>query len=132
MVKENLNNISDGNRELMKQIFKEFKENIVGYIRTAHIDDHRMYIKRQEDIIRCFCKEYNIECKKIYIDEGFLGINFESPGIKSITKSNKEKVILTSEFPRFSRDLLGLDKYVDDNDKIIIGITDGTIIKKDI
>ncbi len=130
MIKENINHISDINRELMKQIFKEYKEGIVGYVRTAHIDDHIMNIKRQKDIILCFCKEYNIKCKKIYIEEGFSGINYERPNIKNITKSNKEKVILTTEFSRFSRDMIALDRYVDENDKIIIGITDGVIIRK--
>ena len=59
MIKENINHISDINRELMKQIFKEYKEGIVGYVRTAHIDDNIMNIKRQKDIILCFCCDIN-------------------------------------------------------------------------
>ena len=117
------------NEEIIKQIIKEHKGKIVGYIRTACIDEQS--IERQKDIILCFCNKNNAKCEKIYIDAGFSGRNFERPGISKITRSRREKVILVSEISKFSRNIIDLIEYIYRNDKIIIEITDNIIIGKD-
>lgn len=56
----------DENKKLIQQILIDNKEKIIGYIRVSYSDDSEKEIKRQEDIIINFCKEFNVNCNHIY------------------------------------------------------------------
>lgn len=129
MLKQELIDI-DLDKELIIQILNENKGNIIGYIRTAQYDDSEIVIRQQENIIISFCKEFNVECKEIYIDDGFSGLNYDRPGIRKITNSSEKKVILMSNITRLTRNFTDMMNFISNNNKIIIGITDGIIIKK--
>lgn len=127
MLKENLM-CADIDKKLIRQILYKNKENIVGDIRTASYDNDNIVVKQQEDIIMNFCKEFNVNCKEIYIDNGFSGLNYDRPGIKEIINSGRNEVILVSDMVRISRDYLGMNNFTEKINKSIIGITDGIII----
>ena len=115
------------NRELIEEILKQNRNEIVGYIRTASKDQSIISINHQKDAILDFCKKYNVTCKNIFIDDGFSGLNFNRPGIKNITEHEEYKVILVKEFSRFSRDYIDTKKYIDNNKKILLSVTDFNI-----
>lgn len=57
-----------------------------------------MAIIIQENYIKIFCEKFEINMKKIYIDDGFSGRDFNRPGISKIIKSKENQVILTQNF----------------------------------
>lgn len=115
------------NRELIEEILKQNRNEIVGYIRTSSKDQSIISINHQKDAILDFCKKYNVTCKNIFIDDGFSGLSFNRPGIKNITEHEEYKVILVKEFSRFSRDYIDTKKYIDNNKKILLSVTDFNI-----
>ena len=55
------------------------------YLRLSKDDDGRnesVSIGTQRDILTDYCNEHNIPIHKIYIDDGYSGLNFERPGFK--------------------------------------------------
>lgn len=128
MFKENLvcANIDE---KLSRQLLEENKDDVIGYIRNAYYDYNDTNIMRQQDIIINFCRKFNVECKEIYIDNGFSGLDYERPGIKEIIRLKKHKVILMSDISRLSRSYSEIINFIDKANISIIGITDGIIIK---
>lgn len=127
--KINREGIEKANKKMIKKIINQNKDGIVGYIRISCKEKSEILIRNQEKSILDFCKEYNIKCKKFFIDEGYSGINFDRPGIKNITENVKYKIILVKDFSRFSREYISIKRYVDKNKKIIISVICPAIIR---
>ena len=120
----------DENKKLIQQILIDNKEKIIGYIRVSYSDDSEKEIKRQEDIIINFCKEFNVNCNHIYIDNGFSGVNFDRPGIKEIINVKEKKVLLMSNINILTRSYMKIQDFIKNLNISIIGINDGFIIKR--
>lgn len=120
----------DDNKKLIQQILIDNKEKIIGYIRVSYSDDSEKEIKRQEDIIINFCKEFNVNCNHIYIDNGFSGVNFDRPGIKEIINVKEKKVLLMSNINILTRNYMKIQDFIKNLNISIIGINDGFIIKR--
>ena len=50
------------NNSLIQQMLLDNKDKIIGYIRVFQYEDNKK-IKRQENTIINFCKQFNIYCK---------------------------------------------------------------------
>lgn len=120
----------DENKKLIQQILIDNKEKIIGYIRVSYSDDSEKEIKRQEDIIINFCKEFNVNCNHIYIDNGFSGVNFDRTGIKEIINVKEKKVLLMSNINILTRSYMKIQDFIKNLNISIIGINDGFIIKR--
>lgn len=120
----------DENKKLIQQILIDNKEKIIGYTRVSYSDDSEKEIKRQEDIIINFCKEFNVNCNHIYIDNGFSGVNFDRPGIKEIINVKEKKVLLMSNINILTRSYMKIQDFIKNLNISIIGINDGFIIKR--
>lgn len=120
----------DENKKLIQQILIDNKEKIIGYIRVSYSDDSEKEIKIQEDIIINFCKEFNVNCNHIYIDNGFSGVNFDRPGIKEIINVKEKKVLLMSNINILTRSYMKIQDFIKNLNISIIGINDGFIIKR--
>ena len=120
----------DENKKLIQQILIDNKEKIIGYIRVSYSDDSEKEIKRQEDIIINFCKEFNVNCNHIYIDNGFSGVSFDRPGIKEIINVKEKKVLLMSNINILTRSYMEIQDFIKNLNISIIGINDGFIIKR--
>ena len=125
--KINNKGVKVASKELIEEILSKNIDGIVGYIRTACEDQYGIAIRNQKEEILEFCKKYNINCKELFIDNGYSGLNFNRPGIKKITENSKYKVVLVKDLSRFSRDYIGTSKYIEDNKKIILSIIDSSI-----
>lgn len=122
--------VTNENKKIIRQILKCNEKGIVGYIRTASSDYGNISIKNQKDIITNFCKEFDIRCTDIYIDDGFSGLNFERVSIKSIIDSNKYNMIIVSNFSRIARDYNLMTDFIEKINKSIVGINECIVIKK--
>ena len=91
------------NDSLIQQMLLENKDKIIGYIRVSQYQDNEKEIKRQEDTIIDFCKQFNVDCKHIYIDNGFSGLDFDRPGIKEILNKKEKKVLIIFSIDRLTR-----------------------------
>ena len=120
----------DENKKLIQQILIDNKEKIIGYIRASYSDDSEKEIKRQEDIIINFCKEFNVNCNHIYIDNGFSGVSFDRPGIKEIINVKEKKVLLMSNINILTRSYMEIQDFIKNLNISIISINDGLIIKR--
>lgn len=120
----------DENKKLIQQILIDNKEKIIGYTRVSYSDDSEKEIKRQEDIIINFCKEFNVNCNHIYIDNGFSGVNFDRTGIKEIINVKEKKVLLMSNINILTRSYMKIQDFIKNLNISIIGINDGFIIKR--
>ena len=120
----------DENKKLIQQILIDNKEKIIGYIRVSYSNDSEKEIKRQEDIIINFCKEFNVNCNHIYIDNGFSGVNFDRTGIKEIINVKEKKVLLMSNINILTRSYMKIQDFIKNLNISIIGINDGFIIKR--
>ena len=117
----------DENKKLIQQILIDNKEKIIGYIRVSYSDDSEKEIKRQEDIIINFCKEFNVNCNHIYIDNGFSGVNFDRTGIKEIINVKEKKVLLMSNINILTRSYMKIQDFIKNLNISIISINDGLL-----
>lgn len=117
----------DENKKLIQQILIDNKEKIIGYIRVSYSDDSEKEIKRQEDIIINFCKEFNVNCNHIYIDNGFSGVSFDRPGIKEIINVKEKKVLLMSNINILTRSYMEIQDFIKNLNISIISINDGLL-----
>ena len=117
----------DENKKLIQQILIDNKEKIIGYIRVSYSDDSEKEIKRQEDIIINFCKEFNVNCNHIYIDNGFSGVNFDRTGIKEIINVKEKKVLLMSNINILTRSYMEIQDFIKNLNISIISINDGLL-----
>ncbi len=118
------------NDSLIQQMLLENKDKIIGYIRVSQYQDNEKEIKRQEDTIIDFCKQFNVDCKHIYIDNGFSGLDFDRPGIKEILNKKEKKVLIIFSIDRLTRSYGLIQNFIKNTNISVISIDDGFIINK--
>lgn len=118
------------NNSLIQQMLLDNKDKIIGYIRISQYQDNEKEIKRQEDTIINFCKQFNVDCKHIYIDNGFSGLDFDGPGIKEILNKKEKIVLIISSIDRLTRNYELIQSFIKNTNISVISIDDGFIINK--
>lgn len=118
------------NNSLIQQMLLDNKDKIIGYIRVAQYQDNEKEIKRQEDTIINFCKQFNVDCKHIYIDNGFSGLDFDRPGIKEILNKKEKIVLIVFSIDRLTRSYGLIQSFIKNTNISVISIDDGFIINK--
>ena len=118
------------NNSLIQQMLLDNKDKIIGYIRISQYQDNEKEIKRQEDTIINFCKQFNVDCKHIYIDNGFSGLDFDGPGIKEILNKKEKIVLIISSIDRLTRNYELIQSFIKNTKISVISIDDGFIINK--
>lgn len=118
------------NNSLIQQMLLDNKNKIVGYIRVSKYEDNEKEIQRQENAIIDFCKRFNVDCKHIYIDNGFSGLDFNRPGIKEILNKKEKMVLIMFSIGRLTRSYELMQDFIKNNNISVISINDGFIIKK--
>ena len=118
------------NNALIQQMLLDNKDKIVGYIRVSKYQDNEKEIQRQENAIIDFCKRFNVDCKHIYIDNGFSGLDFNRPGIKEILNKKEKMVLIMFSIGRLTRSYELMQDYIKNTYISVISINDGFIIKK--
>ena len=118
------------NNSLIQQMLLDNKDKIMGYIRISQYRDNEKEIKRQEDTIINFCKQFNVDCKHIYIDNGFSGLDFDGPGIKEILNKEEKIVLIISSIDRLTRNYELIQSFIKNTNISVISIDDGFIINK--
>ena len=87
------------------------------YLRLSKDDDSRnesVSIGTQRDILTDYCNEHNIPIYKVYIDDGYSGLNFERPGFKELLSDVERGVInmvITKDLSRLGRDYIMTGYY---------------------
>ena len=118
------------NNSLIQQMLLDNKDKIVGYIRVSKYEDNEKEIQRQENAIIDFCKRFNVDCKHIYIDNGFSGLDFNRPGIKEILNIKEKMVLIMFSIGRLTRSYELMQDFIKSTNISVISINDGFIIKK--
>ena len=118
------------NNALIQQMLLDNKDKMVGYIRIAKYQDNEKEIQRQENTIIDFCKQFNVDCKHIYIDNGFSGLDFNRPGIKEILNKKEKMVLIMFSICRLTRSYELMQDFIKNTNISVISINDGFIIKK--
>lgn len=118
------------NNSLIQQMLLGNKDKIVGYIRVSKYEDNEKEIQRQENAIIDFCKRFNVDCKHIYIDNGFSGLDFNRPGIKEILNKKEKMVLIMFSIGRLTRSYELMQDFIKSTNISVISINDGFIIKK--
>lgn len=118
------------NNALIQQMLLDNKDKIVGYIRVSKYEDNEKEIQRQENAIIDFCKRFNVDCKHIYIDNGFSGLDFNRPGIKEILNKKEKMVLIMFSIGRLTRSYELMQDFIKNINISVISINDGFIIKK--
>lgn len=118
------------NNSLIQQMLLDNKDKIIGYIRVSQYQDNEKEIKRQEDTIIDFCKQFNVDCKHIYIDNGFSGLDFDRPGIKEILNKKEKIVLIIFSIDRLTRSYGLIQNFIKNTNISVISIDDGFIINK--
>lgn len=118
------------NNALIQQMLLDNKDKIVGYIRVSKYEDNEKEIQRQENAIIDFCKRFNVDCKHIYIDNGFSWLDFNRPGIKEILNKKEKMVLIMFSIGRLTRSYELMQDFIKNNNISVISINDGFIIKK--
>ena len=118
------------NNDLIQQMLLDNKDKIVGYIRVSKYQDNEKEIQRQENAIIDFCKRFNVDCKHIYIDNGFSGLDFNRPGIKEILNKKEKMVLIMFSIGRLTRSYELMQDFIKNTNISVISINDGFIIKK--
>ncbi len=118
------------NNSLIQQMLLDNKDKIVGYIRVSKYEDNEKEIQRQENAIIDFCKRFNVDCKHIYIDNGFSGLDFNRPGIKEILNKKEKMVLIMFSIGRLTRSYELMQDFIKSTNISVISINDGFIIKK--
>lgn len=118
------------NNALIQQMLLDNKDKIVGYIRVSKYQDNEKEIQRQENAIIDFCKRFNVDCKHIYIDNGFSGLDFNRPGIKEILNKKEKMVLIMFSIGRLTRSYELMQDFIKNTNISVISINDGFIIKK--
>ena len=114
----------------MRKNFILFFLYFFGYIRVSKYQDNEKEIQRQENTIIDFCKRCNVDCKHIYIDNGFSGLDYNRPGIKEILNKKEKMVLIMFSIGRLTRSYELMQDYIKNTNISVISINDGFIIKK--
>lgn len=96
------------------------KEYYVGIYLRLSKDDERIgesvSIENQKLLLTKYVKEQGWHQKKIYIDDGFSGTNFERPGFKEMLEDAKGGIInliLVKDLSRFGRNYIQTGQFTD-------------------
>ena len=98
-------------------------KNCVLYIRTANKNEYS--IINQKELLKYYAKQHGLIIKKVFIDNGYSGINFQKPNfLKMVTyiKDNNIKNILIKDVSRLSRDIYKLILFLEKMKNIDINI----------
>ena len=112
----------------IKEILDKNKNGIAGYVRTASREDSIILIGQQENIIKKYCKKYNIKINHFFIDDGYSGLNYDRPEFQKIMNSNKYKVVLVSDISRLGRNIQKGKEIIQEKNKIFIAVNDSIVI----
>ncbi len=93
--------------------------------------DASQSIQNQKEMLRAYCQERNWEIFDIYCDDGYSGIDHSRPAFNRLLhdcEAGKIQIVLCKDQSRFSRDIVVIEKYL--NDKFLewgirfIGVAD--------
>lgn len=83
------------------------------YCRVA--SKNRVEIKKQKEILKNYCNENNYEIYKIYIDNGYSGIDDNRPNYNKLLNDLKKNVfdtIIVRDMSRLGRSFIKLEKVI--------------------
>lgn len=90
------------------------------YLRISKEDeqkiDNSQSIINQQNYLMKYADENKFSIVKIYIDDGFSGLNFERPSFKNMLddiKENKIDTIITKDLSRLGRDYISTGYYIE-------------------
>ena len=87
------------------------------YLRLSKDDDGRsesVSIGTQRDILTDYCNENGFEIYKVYIDDGYSGLNFDRPDFKEMLDDIDRGIInmvITKDLSRLGRDYIMTGYY---------------------
>ncbi len=83
------------------------------YCRVA--SKNRVEIKKQKEILKNYCNENNYEIYKIYIDNGYSGIDDNRPNYNKLLNDLKKNIfdtIIVRDMSRLGRSIIKLEKVI--------------------
>lgn len=83
------------------------------YCRVA--SKNRVEIKKQKEILKNYCNEKNYEIYKIYIDNGYSGIDDNRPNYNKLLNDLKKNIfdtIIVRDMSRLERSIIKLEKVI--------------------
>lgn len=83
------------------------------YCRVA--SKNRVEIKKQKEILKNYCNENNYEIYKIYIDNGYSGIDDNRPNYNKLLNDLKKNIfdtIIVRDMSRLGRSFIKLEKVI--------------------
>ncbi len=83
------------------------------YCRVA--SKNRVEIKKQKEILKNYCNENNYEIHKIYIDNGYSGIDDNRPNYNKLLNDLKKNIfdtIIVRDMSRLGRSIIKLEKVI--------------------
>lgn len=83
------------------------------YCRVA--SKNRVEIKKQKEILKNYCNENNYEIYKIYIDNGYSGLDDNRPNYNKLLndlKKNMFDTIIVRDMSRLGRSIIKLEKVI--------------------
>lgn len=83
------------------------------YCRVA--SKNRIEIKKQKEILKNYCNENNYEIYKIYIDNGYSGLDVNRPNYNKLLndlKKNMFDTIIVRDMSRLGRSIIKLEKVI--------------------
>lgn len=83
------------------------------YCRVA--SKNRIKIKKQKEILKNYCNENNYEIYKIYIDNGYSGLDVNRPNYNKLLndlKKNMFDTIIVRDMSRLGRSIIKLEKVI--------------------
>lgn len=86
---------------------------VVIYCRVA--SKNRVEIKKQKEILKNYCNENNYEIYKIYIDNGYSGIDDNRPNYNKLLNDLKKNIfdtIIVRDMSRLGRSIIKLEKVI--------------------
>ena len=89
------------------------KKKVAIYCRVA--SKNRIEIKKQKEILKNYCNENNYEIYKIYIDNGYSGLDVNRPNYNKLLndlKKNMFDTIIVRDMSRLGRSIIKLEKVI--------------------
>ena len=83
------------------------------YCRVA--SKNRVEIKKQKEILKNYCNENNYEIYKIYIDNGYSGLDDNRPNYNKLLNDLKKNIfdtIIVRDMSRLGRSIIKLEKVI--------------------
>ena len=79
------------------------------------VSKNRIEIKKQKEILKNYCNENNYEIYKIYIDNGYSGLDDNRPNYNKLLndlKKNMFDTIIVRDMSRLGRSFIKLEKVI--------------------